>query len=280
MRLCLKDLGPTAAPIFAEEMLNAVINKKDKDRVHLEQLMVEVVGDTRSKGGAVVSVQDWAAGLAAVIEFIEDIKIDVPKCDEWLGKVSGRLLTNNCISIRVLEPTLKVLKNDCLAMFTWGLIQVHGDAAGERSVQNTFKPSFAWLAANANKSGPGAYLAALAQGCPRQGFMFGTRVLLGKEVEMDDVNALRSDNDKADLGYCVGAAWAAADFGRGRDTSGVNTSVLPKTSSRAGESFAQAVIAVAKCDRWAKGKDLEALDRLVVAGILNKQTVETVKQFM
>ena len=44
--------------------------------------------------------------------------------------------------------------------------------------------------------------------------------------------------------------------------------------------FAQAVIDVAKCDRWAKGKDLEALDRLASAGILNAQTVETVKQFM
>ena len=182
--------------------------------------------------------------------------------------------------MRALEPTLKALKNDCLAMFTWGLIQIHGDAAGERGVQSTFKPSFAWLAANASKSGPGAYLAALAQGCPRQGFMFGTRVLLRQEVEMDDLSALRSDTDMADLGYCVGAAWAAADFGRGKDTSGVNTSVLPRTSSRAGESFAQAVIAVAKCDRWAKGKDLEALDRLVAAGVLNKQTVETVKQFM
>ena len=280
VRLCLKDMGGNAGSIFAEEMLNAVINKKDKDRVHLEQLMVEIVGDSKTKEGASISVQNWAAGLKAVIEFIEDIKIDVPKCDEWLGKVSGRLLTNNCISMRVLEPTLKLLKNDCLAMFIWGLIQIHGDAAGDRTIQNTFKPSFAWLAANASKSGPGAYLAALAKGCPRRGFMLGTQILLGQDVEMDDINSLRSDNDKADLGYCIGAAWAAADFGRGRDTSGVNTSLLPGRSSRACESFAQAVLAVAKCDRWARGKDVEALDRLVAADILNPQTVETVKQFM
>ena len=139
VRLCLKDLGPTASPIFAEEMLNAVIDKKDKDRVHLEQLMVEIVGDTKSKEGAVISVRDWASGLESVVELIDDIKIDVPKCDEWLGKV-GRLLTNNCISIRVLEPTLKVLKNDCLAMFTWGLIQVHGDAAGSAASKTHLSP--------------------------------------------------------------------------------------------------------------------------------------------
>ena len=91
---------------------------------------------------------------------------------------------------------------------------------------------------------------------------------LGLEAQRAKVEAMAAEREAVIVAECV-----EVESGRKNDRPQLAEALALARAEKA-------VIAVAKCDRWAKGKDLEALDRLVVAGILNKQTVETVKQFM
>jgi hypothetical protein len=262
--------------IFAEEIFNALINKKDKDRVLLEQLMVEIVG---AKGG--ISVQEWSKGLIAVMEFIEDVKIDVPKCDEWLGKMCGRLLDNKIISIRAIDQILKLLKDGILAVFTWGIIQVHGDAVNDRAITNTFRRSFAWLSKDIDKDTPNKYVSALAQGCPAKGIKIGAQILLGQELT-DGMDSNARETDKADLGYCVGASWAAAHQRfRTITPDQIDMSIIGQLrSSAAWEQFIHAVYHIAKLDRWKDALTDERLDALAAAGIVPNDSLQFTRDFM
>jgi hypothetical protein len=274
VKACMSEMCSGFGSIFAEEMFNALINKKDKDRVMLEQLMVEVVG---VKGG--ISVQEWSDGLINVMEFIEDIKIDVPKCDEWLGKMCGCLLSNSIIPMRAIESILKKLKDDVLAMFTWGILQNFGEAKGDTNIVSTYRRCFAWLSSNRDKDIPGRYISALAQVCPAKGIKIGAQVLLGKEIN-DVLEARASDTEHADLGYCVGASWAAAHQRfREPKPEGVDMSVMPQRSSQAYEQFIKAVYDVAILDRWKDSLRDERLDALVAAGFITKDTLEFFREF-
>jgi hypothetical protein len=272
---CLSEMSPGHGPIFAEEIFNSVINKKDKDRVLLEQLMVEIVG---AKGG--ISVSDWSKGLMSVMECIEDIKIDVPKCDEWLGKMCGRLLDNKTINMRAIEAILRSLKNDILAMFTWGIIQINGDAVMQDVVKQTFRRSFAWLSSNRDKDTAGKYISALAQGCPAKGIKMGAQSLLTQDLT-DSLDNRSHQLELADLGYCVGASWAAAHQRFREPTPDkVDFSLMPRGKSACIEQFITAVFDVAKVDRWKTELRSERLNGLVSAGLFDQQTLEMATQFM
>ena len=272
---CMGEMARGYGPIFAEEIFNAVVNKKDKDRVLLEQLMVEVVG---VPGG--IAVNEWSQGLSSIMEFIEDIKIDVPKSDEWLGKMCGRLLDNKTIPMRALENIIKSLRNDVLAMFTWGMIQIYGDVVGDRNVSSSFRKSFAWLSSNVSKDNANKYVSALAQGCPAKGIKAGAQCLLNVEVTDNLDSPSTKETEKADVGYCVGATWAAAhQRGREPKPEQIDLSILPSRSSSCMEQFVLAVYDVAKIDRWKDAQRDERLEALCAKGVVPKQTLDFVRNF-
>ena len=88
----------------------------------------------------------------------------------------GRLLDNKTIPMRCLDDIIKTLKNDVLAMFTWGMIQIYGDAVGNSTITKSFRKSFAWLSSNVSKDNANKYVSALAQGCPAKGIKAGAQV--------------------------------------------------------------------------------------------------------
>ena len=275
VKACMSEMSSGYGTIFAEEIFTAIINKKDKDRVLLEQLMVEVVG---VKGG--ISVQEWSQGLSTVMESIVDIKIDVPKCDEWLGKMCGRLLDNKTISMRAIEGIFKNCTNDVLAMFTWGVIQIYGDAVTDKVVTGTFRRSFAWLSSNVSKDTAQKYVSALAQGCPAKGIKIGAQLLLNQEVS-ENPNDFNRETDKADVGYCIGACWAAAHQ-RFREPKAEEidlSGLMPGRSSAAAEQFINAVYNVATIDRWKEDVRDERMNALTAAGVINKDTLEFYRNF-
>ena len=68
-----------------EVCLDLLLNARTEQRPILEDVLCVVV----NKG--MISSKELATGFHPTFEFLPDIKVDMPLCDQWIGHLIGRL---------------------------------------------------------------------------------------------------------------------------------------------------------------------------------------------
>jgi translation initiation factor 4G len=102
--LCIKELNsPSMHPVFVEEAVTIVVEKKQKDRSSVGLLLNRMVRDRQ------LDVGHLCKGLGVVVEMAPDFAVDIPHMYKYLAEVIGPLVHDGAVPLTKIAETLRPL---------------------------------------------------------------------------------------------------------------------------------------------------------------------------
>jgi len=98
---CIKDLNaPQYYAKIIEQAISITLEKHQKDRDSMSKLLADLTPD-------IFSEQDFVKAFKQLLEYIEELDIDIPSASSMVGTFVGQAVVNNCVSFTVAEKELK-----------------------------------------------------------------------------------------------------------------------------------------------------------------------------
>ncbi|XP_074654497.1 eukaryotic translation initiation factor 4 gamma 1-like isoform X3 [Tubulanus polymorphus] len=99
--LCVEELHRQSNFYFVSNVINHVLERSQQARKHSGHLLHDLV----SKG--TITVENYLKGLHEVLEYAEDMEIDVPKIWEYLGELIGPMVQDGSVPLSFLRDAVK-----------------------------------------------------------------------------------------------------------------------------------------------------------------------------
>ena len=100
---CVQEIDPTHMHLFVMTILNSVLERTQQGR----QLVGNLLHDLVKK--KVLTVDQYLQGLLDVLEFAEDIEIDIPRIWLYLGQVIGPMVQDGSVPLNFLRSAVRPL---------------------------------------------------------------------------------------------------------------------------------------------------------------------------
>jgi len=102
--LCIKELNsPARHPIFVEEAVTLVMEKKKENRHDVGRLIHHMIR------AGILDISQVCQGLGPVIEFAPDFAVDIPHIYKYLGEVLGPIVFDATLPLNKVEDTVQPL---------------------------------------------------------------------------------------------------------------------------------------------------------------------------
>jgi translation initiation factor 4G len=103
--LCIKELeSPRNMHLFVYHAINHVLERSPQARKQTGNLLHDVVKQN------ILSCQTYVRGLLEVLEFAEDMEVDIPKIWSYLGELIGPMVQDGCVPLSILIEVAQPLK--------------------------------------------------------------------------------------------------------------------------------------------------------------------------
>ena len=123
---CIKELPSSTGPPIAEHMMNMALEAKDTVRITISDLLCALYENHA------VSSTSVEAGFQVVLEFLDDIRIDIPLVHRYAGFVLGRMVAAGCFGLSYLERSCQHLVSFPVLMYCT-LIFLDGKSLGREN---------------------------------------------------------------------------------------------------------------------------------------------------
>ncbi|GFR93186.1 eukaryotic translation initiation factor 4 gamma, 1 [Elysia marginata] len=136
-KLCLMELeGQPYLHMFISASMNNVLERSDKDRTLTGQFFQEMLKDN------LISLDKFIKGLGEVLEFAEDMVIDIPKMWTNLAQLMTPTLVGGSMPWTKLKPTLEAqLSAECSAKLIAEILLIAKTLVSEAEVAKMWKSS-------------------------------------------------------------------------------------------------------------------------------------------
>ncbi|XP_052760532.1 eukaryotic translation initiation factor 4 gamma 1-like isoform X2 [Mya arenaria] len=101
--LCVKELSPENHHHFIYHAINHVLERSSQARNKTGHLLHDLVNKN------VISVDNYIKGLVEVLEFAEDLEIDIPKIWQYYGELISPMIQDGSMSLSFLKNAVKPL---------------------------------------------------------------------------------------------------------------------------------------------------------------------------
>lgn len=100
---CVKELPPANHANFCANALNHVLERSEVARRQTGHLLHDLVKNS------IITVDSYIKGLLEVLEFAEDMEIDIPKIWMYLGELVGQMIQDGSVPLSFLKQAAKPL---------------------------------------------------------------------------------------------------------------------------------------------------------------------------
>lgn len=100
---CVKEMPSSAGSQFAEQSINVALEAKEPVRLAIADLVRGLY-----ENGA-ISATAIEAGFHSCLEFLDDIRIDIPLVHEYAGLILGRMVAAGCFGLSYLKRSCQHL---------------------------------------------------------------------------------------------------------------------------------------------------------------------------
>lgn len=125
----LGALGDALAGRLVGAWLEDALQRKGEQMAMLADLLVALHGAELLPSGPI------ASGLAPTLEGLADLRVDVPKLEEWLAAALARMVEGGALSLAVLKaPPPQMVEDGCAAPFVAKVVeQLKARVGGEKA---------------------------------------------------------------------------------------------------------------------------------------------------
>jgi len=98
---CIKDMkAPEFSPKIIELAVTISLERREKERDLISKLFSELSPHTFSE-------EDFVKGFKQLMEYVDELEIDIPSASKMLGNFMGRAVVDNCLSLSLVEKEMR-----------------------------------------------------------------------------------------------------------------------------------------------------------------------------
>jgi translation initiation factor 4G len=103
---CVKDLhSPDKHNLVVYHAVNGSLEKNEKDRELVARLLKKMLHEK------LITTEDYFKGMSEIIEFADDMAIDIPQLWTYLGRIVGIVVSGGSVTARQLKDALVVCQD-------------------------------------------------------------------------------------------------------------------------------------------------------------------------
>jgi len=99
--LCVREIEPASIHLFVYHIINNVLERTQKGRELVGNLLHDLVKKQ------VLTVDQYLQGLVDILEFAEDMEIDIPRIWKYMGEIIGPMVQDGSVPLDFLRDAVK-----------------------------------------------------------------------------------------------------------------------------------------------------------------------------